>query len=570
LDRGRDVLPTFQITPQNAPHILSICQRLDGIPLALELAAARLNMLSTEQLSARLDNTFRLLVGGARTAVPRQQTLRATIDWSYQLINPSEQLLLRRLSVFVGSFYLEGVEATCTDQALEAVEILDILTSLVNKSMLIADRIQGVKPSYHLLETVRQYAREKLFDAGESEALRNRHLAYYVDFAEQAAHHIHDAGRLEWTAYLKTEHANIREALEWAFTDQTLTLLGLRIATAITDRFWFTLGYYREGEYWLARGLQIAGDKVPPPLLASVYYSLGRLFALHDKTNTLHFLNLCIDLSRELAPVSNRELAMALALSASAYDPETALQRSTEGVKIARTLASTDVWPLAEALYFQSDVLFLVGLSDQAFAAAQECVQLAEMGDRWMAGGYWLSGVIQTQKDQFELARQNLKKGLERNIEVDDRMGIWYSLLYLSWHYLRSGKLHQVQVYCRDLLKLNDLFKTLYHFYDLGLAGLLLARYQKDVSHTQVPEEWLDAVHLLAAFEKWGESFFTLGYELIKKDHLDALSFLRQNIDPVVFEAAWEEGRQLAEPLDEAINYALSLVEKYTFQDCPA
>jgi len=176
VERGKAVMPAFHITPESAQYILRICERLDGIPLALELAAARLNMLDTEQIASRLDNTFRLLVGGARTAVPRQQTLRATIDWSYQLLSEQERLLLRRLSVFVGGCSLEGVEAVCAGEGLEEGEILDLLTSLVNKSMVIADQMQGAKTRYHLLETVRQYAREKLFDVGESKALRDRHL----------------------------------------------------------------------------------------------------------------------------------------------------------------------------------------------------------------------------------------------------------------------------------------------------------------------------------------------------------------------------------------------------------
>jgi predicted ATPase/class 3 adenylate cyclase len=562
--RGKAVLPSFHVTPENATHILSICQRLDGIPLALELAAARLNVLSTEQLAARLDNTFRLLVGGARTAVPRQQTLRATIDWSFQLINEKERQLLRRLAVFVGGFSLNGAEAVCAGDGLEEVEILDLLTSLVNKSMVITDRVQGTKTRYHLLETVRQYAREKLFDAGESEALRNRHLDYYVSFVDQAVPQIHGVGRLMWTAYLKAEHANIREALEWAFKDSELPLKGLRIATAITDRFWFTQNF-REGERWLKRGLQIAGKNIPIHLQARVYYCLGRIMALNEKQQCQQYLNQCIALCREIAPLANRELALALSLSASGLDSETALARTEEGVQVALTIASTDVWPLAEALYFRSNVLLLVGSIDQALATAQECVRVSEMGDRWMAGGYWLSGVIQTLMDQPGQALINLEKGLDLCLAVDDRFGVWYSLIYLTWHYLYVGDLHQAYVYCQDLLKLNDRFKTQFHFYDLGFMGILLASYQIDTNSTLIPSMWLDAVRLLAAFEKWGESLFTLDYEFIRKIHQSALSFLRQKINQTDFEAAWQEGNNLWNSLDDAVTYAQSLGEKYNF-----
>ena len=161
VERAQAVLPSFQITPENAAHILDICTRLDGIPLALELAAARLDMLDTEQLAARLGNVFRLLIGGARTALPRHRTLHATIDWSYRLLNKKEQRLLRRLSVFAGDWALEDAEVVCSGEGLEDTEILDLLVALVNKSMVIPERVQGKKTRYRLLETVRLFARHK-------------------------------------------------------------------------------------------------------------------------------------------------------------------------------------------------------------------------------------------------------------------------------------------------------------------------------------------------------------------------------------------------------------------------
>ena len=565
--RGQAAQPTFHITPQNAPYIVRICERLDGIPLALELAAARLNMLSAEQVASRLDNAFRLLVGGARTAVPRQQTLRAAIDWSYQLLNDQEKSLLRHLSVFLGGFSLEGVEAVCACEPLEEGEILDILTSLVNKSMVIADRMPGSRPRYHVLETVRLYGREKLFDVGESEALRDRHLAYYARFAEQAEPHIHGAGRLEWTAYLKAEHANIREALEWAFKDSTLALMGLQIATAITDRFWWTMGYLKEGERWLKLGLQIAGDSIPPLLQARVYYCLGRVMSLQDIQQCQHYYDHCISLSREIGPAANRELSLALSLIAQSSDFETALLLTEEGVQVARTISSAEFWPLTESLFFRANILFLAGSFDQAFAAAQECIQVAEMGDRWVGGGYWVSGIIQTLKNQPEQARNNLEKGLKLSIEIEDLLGIWYSLIYLGWHNLRTGIFQQAYSCCRDLLKLNDRFKMLFHFFDLVFAGILLTRSQKEADPENNIPAWLDAVRLLAAFDKWGESNLTISYEFIREDHQSALVFLRQKLDPAAFEAAWEEGRVLAGSMDDAVSYALLSLGKYTFQD---
>jgi predicted ATPase/class 3 adenylate cyclase len=582
LERGRAALASFQVTPDNAGHILSICQRLDGIPLALELAAARLNVLSTEQLASRLDHTFRLLVGGARTAVPRQQTLRATIDWSYQLLSEQERGVLRRLAVFVGGFSLEGAEAVVAvpavavqaaagtaeaGESLEEADIFDILVSLVNKSMVNTDRVQGEKTRYHLLETVRQYAREKLFDAGESERLRDLHLAYYEGFVAQAEPQIHGAGRLEWTEQLKKEHANIREALEWAFKDSTQVLKGLRIATAITDRFWFTLNL-REGETWLKRGLQMGEEIAPPDLLARAYYSLGRMMALEDRPKCLYYLNQCIDLSKKIAPAADRELALALCLSAEGLDAENALKRSEEGVQVARSLTPTDVWLLAECLYFRADVLLLCGRNEQALTAAQESIRCAEKGDRWMTGGNWIAGIVQIMQNQPEKSKKNLERGLELCLEVDDLFGVWYSLVYLVWQSVHTGQIQEAYSYCRDLLKMSDRLKMPLHFYDLGLMGIILALSGKQSADDSLPAAWPEAVRLLAAFEELGKPYvLTLAYENIRGTYQDWLKLIRERMDPKDFEAAWEEGMVLAGSLDGAVQYALEVGERYIGQE---
>src|SRR5262249_13891005 len=178
LDRAVAVLPTFALTPHNAPAVAQVCHRLDGIPLAIELAAARVKVLSVEEITARLVDRFHLLTGGSRTALPRHQTLRAAMDWSHDLLVEPERLVLRRLGVFAGEFTLEAAEGVCGDQ------VLDVLTQLVDKSLVVAEECEGLA-SYRLLETVRQYAVEKLAEAGEATALRVRHRDWYLDWAER-------------------------------------------------------------------------------------------------------------------------------------------------------------------------------------------------------------------------------------------------------------------------------------------------------------------------------------------------------------------------------------------------
>jgi predicted ATPase/class 3 adenylate cyclase len=231
IDRAIAVVPAFVVTNENAPAVAEVCHRLDGIPLAIELAAARVRVLPAEQIAARLDDRFRLLTGGSRASLPRQQTLRALIDWSYDLLSEPEQALLRLLSVFAGGWTLEAVEAVCsgvqegamrgaedlnarTPERLNADEVLDLLTSLVDKSLAqYEERAGGGR--YRLLETIRQYARERLEAEGEAAAAQARHGDWFLSLAERAEPELWGPRQVEWLDRLEQEHDNLRAALSW-------------------------------------------------------------------------------------------------------------------------------------------------------------------------------------------------------------------------------------------------------------------------------------------------------------------------------------------------------------------
>ena len=274
IDRASLVSPHFDVDKNNAPFIAQICYRLDGIPLAIELAAARLKMMSVEQISRRLDDRFRLLTGGARTALPRQQTLRALIDWSYDILSENERLLLRRLSVFAGGWTLEAAEEVCANDGIESDEILDLLSQLVNKSLVVViEHSQSGETRYRMLETIRQYAREKLLEAGESEILRDRHLTYFVKLTKQAEPELFRANQVLWLNKLDDELDNLRMALDWALATDVEAGLRLMVTPQL---YWDVRGDFREAESWLghflerynkadslrARGLLIYGQAV--------------------------------------------------------------------------------------------------------------------------------------------------------------------------------------------------------------------------------------------------------------------------------------------------------------------
>jgi predicted ATPase/class 3 adenylate cyclase len=258
IDRALLVAPHFVVDKDNAPFIAQICYRLDGIPLAIELAAARIKMLSVEQISKRLDDRFRLLTGGARTALPRQQTLRALIDWSYDILTENERLLLQRLSVFAGGWTLEAAEEVCASletgesvskDSMSRYDVLELLTQLVNKSLVVVmEGSQSGETRYRMLETIRQYAREKLLEAGDSEIIRQRHLAFYAQLAERAEPELHYSNQVFWLNRLDEEIDNFRMAIEWALINDVEA--GLQIA-ATPWRFWLGRGYFQEVGAWL-------------------------------------------------------------------------------------------------------------------------------------------------------------------------------------------------------------------------------------------------------------------------------------------------------------------------------
>jgi predicted ATPase/class 3 adenylate cyclase len=249
VDRAVAAQPQFRLTERNVAAVTDICRRLDGIPLALELAAARLRALSVENIAARLEDRFRLLAGGDRTALPRQQTLRALIDWSYELLTERERTVFRRLAVFAGGWTLEAAEAAGAGGEIEEQEVLDLLTQLVDKSIVVVD---GETGRYRLLETVRQYAQERLVECGEDAATRARHLAFYVDFAEKVRPELLGPQQGAWLARLDLERENLLSAHAWCGRDEHAGETGLRLVTAMKQYF------HRRGLLGLAQRVMTA------------------------------------------------------------------------------------------------------------------------------------------------------------------------------------------------------------------------------------------------------------------------------------------------------------------------
>ena len=278
-ERAQLAQPDFKLTLENASSIAQICSRLDGIPLAIELAAARVNMFSTAQIAARLNDRFHLLTSGSRTALPRQQTLRASIDWSWNLLSNPERTFLRRLAVFAGGWTLEAAESVCSAKSsIEFQQVLELMSQLVAKSLVIADRQPGRERRFHLHETIREYAHEKLLEAGEQANICSQLLNYFLELSERAELALHGPDQMEWYQRLTDERDNLRVALAHASRSGTSAAdleAGLSISAKLVD-YWVASDY-REGLRWSTEFIQNPASQNLPLARAKALMTQGWL-----------------------------------------------------------------------------------------------------------------------------------------------------------------------------------------------------------------------------------------------------------------------------------------------------
>jgi len=323
VERAAAVRPGFELTRENAAPIAQTCGRLDGIPLAIELAAARVRVLTPEQIAARLDDRFHLLTGGSRTALPRHQTLRAMIDWSYSLLTDQEKTIFRRLAVFIGGWTLEAAESVCPDIEPGGIlphDTLDLLTHLVDKSLIMTDESEG-ETRYHRLETIRQYSREKFLETDEVESIRNWHLNYFVRFTESVEEGLKTSGQIYWGNRMAVEQDNIRAALEWGLSRNPYN--ALRIVGA-ANLYWTAGGFSAEGFRWTQKALNEiervhSSDELTEErrlvAQAKALRGLTRLYlSLGDNANAKHAAEESVAIYRQSS--DRRGLAFALAILA--------------------------------------------------------------------------------------------------------------------------------------------------------------------------------------------------------------------------------------------------------------
>jgi non-specific serine/threonine protein kinase len=363
-----------------------ICRKLDGIPLAIELAAARTGTMPVEQVAARLEDSLELLADGSRSAQPRQRTLKATLDWSHELLGEPEKLLFARLSVFAGGWTLEPAEMVASGRGIARDEVLGILAELVDKSLVVAGPSGEGETRYRLLEPVRQYTHEKLVVAPEADEVRRRHAEWCLGFAEEAEKNSGGLGHSRWLPRLDTKHDNLRAALDWSLAKENDIELGLTLAGTLW-LFWFTQGYSSEGREWLEKAISLGGSKAAR---AKALNGAGWIVLfLGDSGTAKRLLEECMLLYRNLGDeeglASSLNFLGFVALLGDRQDiPVSALLEEALELKPRIenrfTVANTIVFAALDALLRRDEWEVTVALHEEALALFRE------IDDRWGMG----------------------------------------------------------------------------------------------------------------------------------------------------------------------------------------
>jgi predicted ATPase/DNA-binding SARP family transcriptional activator len=399
IDRARAVQPDFGTERQTDEVISSICRRLDGLPLAVELAAARLRALPLAAIADRLDDRFRLLTGGARTTLPRQQTLRAVVDWSYDLLFEDERRLFVRLSVFAGGCELDAIEAICADDPVPAPEILDTLSRLVDKSLVTVD-VTATTARYSQLQTLWQYARQRLSDSGEMDDIQERHARWYLDLAEEGRPGLRGSAGIEWRTRLETELDNLRAALDWFIGCQDAP--GALALAGSVAYLWFLRADFHEGYRWSSDALAVddptesTGLRGYAAAYQAFYWSL-----IHGPAGALDSFRAALaDLRRADSPDLGGALLVMSDVFARAGDFEASQEALTEALPLVTQVGSG--WDIATHDMFSARNLAAQGRAAEAERKLRSGVDaLRACGDHWMIlyGLGMLAGVEESHGD---------------------------------------------------------------------------------------------------------------------------------------------------------------------------
>jgi predicted ATPase/DNA-binding NarL/FixJ family response regulator len=554
VERARAARPDLALTVLHTPSIARICRRLDGIPLALELAAARVKALSVDQIASRLDDRFRLLTGGNRTALPHQRTLRATVDWSYDLLSEEERTLLRRLAVFAGGWSLEAAEAVCAGDRIESSEVLDLLHRLVDRSLVVTEVYPDGTNRFRMLEMLQQYALERLVERGEADTARYRHAGWFLALAERAEPELRGPHEREWSERLEGECENLRAALRW-LVERGEAERSLRLGSALW-RFWSVRGHLIEGLDWLEQVLALSGASgdVTDQVLrarAGALNGAGNLAAARgEHARAVTFLGESLALRRQLADpagvaISLHNLGMA---ARNLGDRALAQARFDESLTLFRQVGDTRNAGLS--------LLNLGRLSHDAGDRERATTLYADSLAHFRAAGS-AQGIATALNRLGELARDRgdltaavrlHEEALSMHRDRADPWGIGLSLTGLARvAVVRGDRVQSKALAVESVRALHDAGANR----DTAAALVVLAAAAGATGQAAI------GAQLLGAVAKAYPEGSAIGAEQTSFEQ--ALAATRVALGEEAFAAAWTEGQRLT--LDQAVDLALGLAE---------
>jgi predicted ATPase/DNA-binding XRE family transcriptional regulator len=475
IERANAASSEFMITTENAPAVIELCRRLDGLPLALELAAARVRLFSPEAMLARLGNRLELLTGGARDLPDRQRTLRATLDWSYDLLDVGERSLFARLAVFVGGWTPEGAEAICGvgDEA----EVLQHMSALVDKSLVQQQANMRYEPRFTLLETVREYALERLEEGGELERLRRRHAGYFLELAEEEERASQGPLQRLWLDRLESEHGNLRAALAWSLGPEGDTEMGLQLTGALAH-FWYIREHHSESRMWLQRAVERGSDTTAAR--AKVLVGAGRLAWFQGelaRANTL--LEESLTLYKELGDDVGAAFALLLLGRTAVSQGDLRRGENLGEESLAFFRQHGNVWGIARALIVLGDGALFKGDVGRAKAMFQKSLDISdELAD---AEGIALSmlylGRAAHMRGDDASSNALLEKSLMMFKDSGDSRGVAEALLELGRVAHAQGNDTRALALCRESILLSRKLdnKSYVAFCLTALAGVIQA-----------------------------------------------------------------------------------------------
>ncbi|BDT92491.1 MULTISPECIES: ATP-binding protein [Nocardia] len=429
LERARAVRPELTVTERDMDAVTRVCHRLDGIPLAIELAAARLRSLTMKGLLERLDDRFTLLTTDTQAAAPRQRTLRALIDWSYGLCRPAERMLWARLSVFAGGFTLAAAEGVCAGPDLPREQILDLIDHLVAQSIVVLAPTDGL-PRYRMLETIREYGWHRLRELGETEALHKRHCDYYLALAERCAEAWNGPGQAAGVAELRAEHGNLQAALDWATNEPAAAREALALVTALRYH-WCADGFLGDGRRWVERALRCA-DQNSPGRIPALWVAAWVMLLQGDRDQADRALDECV--ARAAAVGDRRAIAWANTLRGTS---ELFRGRLAESIAIfERVLADfPDDDDVARLTLFQLAMAQAHSRDDRAPETARQAIALADMcGEQWSKSlALWALGFDQYVHGQYGKAVATTCAALEIQTGFNDRVATSLMIELMAW-----------------------------------------------------------------------------------------------------------------------------------------